>query len=43
LVAEILESWRSLEGKRFRVRTLDDQIFDLLYEAETDAWSIEQK
>jgi hypothetical protein len=31
------------EGKRFRVRTQDDRVFELTYEVQIDAWSIVQK
>jgi hypothetical protein len=42
-VAEVLQSWRSPEEVRFRVRTVNDRIFGLVYTIETDAWSIVEK
>jgi hypothetical protein len=42
-VAEVLESWRTPAGKRFRVRVGDGSIFELSYDAAIDAWDIDQK
>ena len=42
-IAEIEGRWQMPAGKRFRVRTEDGQFFELLYDLETDAWSIVQK
>jgi hypothetical protein len=42
-VAEVLQGWRTPQGKRFRVRTRDGQVFDLQYAEQTGAWSIENK
>ncbi len=41
-VDEILASWRTPEARCFRVRTLDNQLFDLLYQEADDRWQIEQ-
>lgn len=41
-IAEILARWRKPGNKGFRVRTTDDQIFELIYnEVEAD-WQIQQ-
>jgi len=32
--------WRSLEGKHFRVTTRDGQVFELVYEEQSDVWRI---
>jgi hypothetical protein len=42
-IAEIEESWLTPGGKRFRVRAGEGQVFELIYNLETDAWSIVQK
>lgn len=39
-IAEVLLSWRTPGGKRFRVRTADQCAFELDYQAQADAWSI---
>ena len=41
-VAEILSRWRTPEGKGFRVRTVDDQIFELTYNEMYADWQIQQ-
>ncbi len=41
-VAEILEAARTAAGKHFRVRTADDQVFELSYSVHTDEWRIQQ-
>ncbi len=41
-VSEILSRWRTPAGKGFRVRTVDGQIFDLLYDEITADWQIQQ-
>ena len=41
-ISEIVGSWLTPSGKRFRVRSEDGQVFDLFYDTETDAWSIIQ-
>lgn len=40
-VAEVLGSWRTPDGKRFRVRTTEGLSFDLLYQEAEDEWRIE--
>ena len=40
LVGEVLASWRVPEGVRFRVRTEDDQVFELVYDEARDIWLI---
>jgi hypothetical protein len=40
-IVEILSRWRTPEGKRFRVRTEDDQRFELAYNPVTDQWKIQ--
>lgn len=39
-ITEIEYSWRSPEGKHFRVRTKGDQSFELLYALSDDRWCI---
>ncbi len=39
-IVEILAQWRAPEGKRFRVRTEEQGIFELVYEEASDQWSI---
>jgi hypothetical protein len=39
-VAEILSRWRLPTGAGFRVRTIQEQIFDLFYDESLDEWSI---
>jgi hypothetical protein len=41
-IVEILSRWRSPAGKCFRVRTVDNQIFELTYNETTDRWQIQQ-
>jgi hypothetical protein len=41
-IAEILSRWRTPDGKRFRVRTTDGQIFELFYDPAVDRWQIRQ-
>ena len=40
-IEEILSRWRSPEGKVFRVRTVDDQVFELHYSELADEWQIQ--
>ncbi len=42
LVAEVLFQSRSADGKYFRVRAEDGQLFDLFYSISTDEWQIRQ-
>jgi hypothetical protein len=42
LVSEVLVSSRVPEGMRFRVRTKDDQVFDLVYDQAGDTWLVWQ-
>jgi hypothetical protein len=39
-VAQIDAEWRTPEGKSFRVRAPDGQVFDLFYRAMYDQWDI---
>jgi len=41
-IAEILSRWRTPAGKGFRVRTTDEQIFELCYEEISADWQIKQ-
>ena len=41
-VSEILDRWLIPGGKCFRVRTQDDQIFELFYGELYDEWRIHQ-
>jgi len=41
-VEAVEAAWRTLEGKRFRVRTKGGQVFVLVYVEVYDAWSIHQ-
>jgi hypothetical protein len=40
LVREVLASWRVPEGMRFRVRTDDDQVFELVFDEASDVWLV---
>jgi hypothetical protein len=42
VIAEILESRRTPEGNTFRVRTQDDQEFELSYLEMQDEWRIQE-
>src|SRR5512138_1919660 len=39
-VAQILHEWRSPSGKGFRVRTIEGQEFELLYQEAANEWQI---
>jgi hypothetical protein len=39
-VAEVETDWQAPEGKCFRVRTMDSQVFELVYLAAEDTWAI---
>jgi hypothetical protein len=41
-IVEILSRWRTPEGKGFRVRTTDEQTFELSYEEISADWQIKQ-
>ena len=41
-IAAIEAQWRTPGGKRFRVRTADNQVFELFYGALNDEWHIHQ-
>ncbi|GAB4473087.1 MAG: hypothetical protein Kow0088_08140 [Anaerolineales bacterium] len=41
-IQEILDQWRVPGGKGFRVKTKDDQIFELFYGELFDEWRIYQ-
>ncbi len=40
-VETILNAWRTPQGKGFRVRIVNGQVFDLLYDLQSDHWSIQ--
>ena len=40
-IAEILSRSRGPDGKRFRVKTTDGQVFELIYREVPDEWKIE--
>jgi hypothetical protein len=40
-VAEILSRSRAPDEKRFRVKTMDGQVFELIYREVPDEWKIE--
>jgi len=40
VVAEILSRWRGPDEKGFRVKTIDGQIFELIYREVPDEWKI---
>jgi hypothetical protein len=40
LVSEVLASWRVPEGVRFRVRTEDERVFELVYDEASDIWLV---
>jgi hypothetical protein len=42
LVSEVLLSSRIPEGMRFRVRTEDEQVFELVYDQARDTWLVWQ-
>jgi len=42
VIAEILESRRTPMGRTFRVRTQDDQVFELSYLEMHDEWCIQE-
>jgi hypothetical protein len=42
VIAEILSRWRTPAGKGFRVRTADEQIFELIYNEIAADWQIQQ-
>lgn len=39
-VTEILRRWRTPETLGFRVRTIDDMTFDLIYDLRSDQWTV---
>jgi hypothetical protein len=39
-VDELLESWRTPQGKGFRVKAAGNQVFELFYDEGKDAWQI---
>lgn len=40
MIAEVLASWRTPDGKGFRVRTEDQQVFELFYDENIQNWII---
>jgi hypothetical protein len=42
VVEQILDAWRSPDGKCYRINTQDGQGFELHYSESNDAWSIVQ-
>jgi hypothetical protein len=41
-IAEVLQAWHTPQGRRFRVRTVDLQVFELVYRQAEDDWMISQ-
>jgi len=41
-ISEILGSWRTPDGKGFRVQTEDQQVFELFYAEDKQEWIIGQ-
>jgi hypothetical protein len=41
-IAEVLQTWRNPNGRCFRVRTEDMQVFELVYKESEDDWIITQ-
>ena len=41
-IVEIISRWRTPDSKCFRVRTVDDQIFELEYNQAASSWQIRQ-
>ena len=39
-IVEILARWRLPDGRRFRVRVVDDRTFELFYNEQADEWRI---
>lgn len=42
-IAEVLQSWRTPDGKHFMVCLADGQVFELTYKEQADAWNITPK
>jgi len=42
VIVEILGSWRSPDGKGYRVQTADNGFFDVFYNEVNDAWNVHQ-
>ncbi len=42
-VEEIIAGWRDPNGKRFRVRTASNELFELHYNQAEDQWSVQKK
>ena len=42
VIVEILSRWRKPDGKIFRVRTTDQQLFELTYDLSADRWLVER-
>jgi hypothetical protein len=41
-IVEIIARWRTPDSKCFRVRSADDQIFELTYDQASNHWQIHQ-
>jgi hypothetical protein len=41
-VKAVLQTWRTPQGKRFRVQTENMQVFELVYIEPEDDWLVEQ-
>jgi hypothetical protein len=41
-VSEVMQTWRTPQGKYFQVKTEDMQIFELVYKESEDDWLIVQ-
>jgi len=42
-IKAIIAEWQTPQSKHFRVSTIDEQIFDLVYEFDRDAWEVIEK
>jgi hypothetical protein len=40
VVKEVEESWRTTAGLHFRVRTDDDEVYELAYDEQADQWHV---
>lgn len=41
-ITQVLGEWRLPDGKRFRVQTGDEQVFELFYNELEDDWCLQQ-
>lgn len=43
VIEEVLDSWRTPEGKCFRVKTSDLKLFELCYDQASEDWIIQPR